>query len=205
MNLLEEELKAKGKSLKQVETTVTCKDGRKYKESCRGLVSESIEREHSRSNNRHFFVVDTSVDEAVCEVLPGLFIGSQDAATNFSELQRHGIQFILNVAVGVAPVNYDEITSKIMPIYDLPEFDIKGCFEEAVDYIKDSLKHASVLVHCNAGISRSGAVVAAYLIREARMPLDQALTVIRAARSVVKPNDGFMEQLRSYEREKLAL
>jgi hypothetical protein len=48
-----------------------------------------------------FMVVDTSPDGEAHMVQPGLFIGSQDAATDMAELQKHGITSIVNVAYGI--------------------------------------------------------------------------------------------------------
>eukprot|EP00667_Euglena_gracilis_P020988 EG_transcript_22834 len=49
------------------------------------------------------------------------------------------------------------------------------------------------------GMSRSGAVVAAYLMKHHSMLLRDALRVIRSRRPCVKPNKGFLQQLREYE------
>jgi protein-tyrosine phosphatase len=52
-----------------------------------------------------------------------------------------------------------------------------------------------------AGVSRSAAVVASYLVREEGMSLREALAVLVRARPAVRPNDGFIEQLQEVERE----
>ncbi|KAL5332671.1 protein-tyrosine phosphatase-like protein [Aspergillus crustosus] len=53
-----------------------------------------------------------------------------------------------------------------------------------------------VLVHCNQGISRSGAVVVAYMMRTFSIPYTNALALARESRSIVYPNIGFEYQLR---------
>ncbi|KAK7948585.1 protein-tyrosine phosphatase-like protein [Apiospora aurea] len=55
---------------------------------------------------------------------------------------------------------------------------------------------AKVLVHCMGGISRSPAVVAYYLMREEGMSLHDALGAIMKARPAMRPNDGFLRQLK---------
>lgn len=55
-----------------------------------------------------------------------------------------------------------------------------------------------MLVHCKMGISRSGSTVIAYAMKEQCWPLDVALSYVRDRRSIVKPNDGFMRQLHTY-------
>jgi hypothetical protein len=66
-------------------------------------------------------------------------------------------------------------------------------------------KHRSAgrttFVHCYQGVSRSGMVVAAYLMKQHGLKLDDALSRIRKKRPGVRPNAAFMELLRAWERE----
>lgn len=56
----------------------------------------------------------------------------------------------------------------------------------------------AVLVHCKMGISRSGSTVIAYAMKQQHWPMDVALAYVRDRRSIVKPNEGFMKQLQTY-------
>ena len=53
-----------------------------------------------------------------------------------------------------------------------------------------------VLVHCSAGISRSVAVVLAYLLEYSDMDLVDAYEYVQQRRPVACPNRGFMQQLK---------
>lgn len=55
-----------------------------------------------------------------------------------------------------------------------------------------------VLVHCAQGVSRSAAVVIAYLMRTYDMLLNDALALVTACRPCVSPNIGFIYQLTEY-------
>ncbi|WFC97488.1 hypothetical protein MYAM1_000202 [Malassezia yamatoensis] len=57
----------------------------------------------------------------------------------------------------------------------------------------------SVLVHCQAGCSRSVTIVAAYLMWSRDLRVEQALHVIRRQRPIAEPNDGFKKQLQMYQ------
>ena len=46
-------------------------------------------------------------------------------------------------------------------------------------------------MHCGAGVSRSAALVAMFLMRSRRWPAQRALAAVKAARSAVGVNDGF--------------
>ena len=70
-----------------------------------------------------------------------------------------------------------------------------------------------MLVHCNAGvsshidsiiiipgifqISRAPSVVIAYLIMYQGLAFDRAFTLVKSKRTHIKPNDGFIEQLKN--------
>lgn len=56
-----------------------------------------------------------------------------------------------------------------------------------------------MFVHCYAGVSRSSAIVAAYLMWKYRWTLDKTLAFLVYKRIVAKPNNGFIEQLRQIE------
>jgi len=53
-----------------------------------------------------------------------------------------------------------------------------------------------VLVHCMAGISRSSTIVIAYLIVRRGWSFEKAYEHVRTARPTIRPNDGFMQQLK---------
>jgi protein tyrosine phosphatase len=57
----------------------------------------------------------------------------------------------------------------------------------------------AVLVHCEAGISRSATTVIAYLMKFHNMTLGQAFQHTKERRRIINPNTGFVEQLRRFE------
>lgn len=57
----------------------------------------------------------------------------------------------------------------------------------------------TVFVHCDAGISRSGMVAVAYLMRRDGLSRDEALQLLRNRREVVRPNQAFMALLTEWE------
>ena len=56
-----------------------------------------------------------------------------------------------------------------------------------------------MLVHCNAGVSRSATFVIAYLMQHEGMSFEQAFRYLRTKRDKTCPNPGFVSQLKKYE------
>lgn len=59
-----------------------------------------------------------------------------------------------------------------------------------------------VLVHCQAGMSRSATVAAAFLMNELELDPEDAVQVVRDARPVVDPSETFWHQLGVYHQAK---
>lgn len=72
-----------------------------------------------------------------------------------------------------------------------------GChLEPIVAFVHEHrARCGAVLVHCGAGISRSGAACCAVLMHRHAIGRDAALARVRRARQWVRPNDHFMEVL----------
>ena len=61
-----------------------------------------------------------------------------------------------------------------------------------------------VLVHCEAGISRSPTICMAYIMRTERRQLEEAFDIIKQRRELISPNFSFMGQLLQFESEVLS-
>jgi hypothetical protein len=59
----------------------------------------------------------------------------------------------------------------------------------------------TVFVHCEAGVSRSGLVAAAYFMWRNHWPRDRALAFLRTTRPIVNPNPAFMDLLSVWEHD----
>ncbi|KAL0162868.1 hypothetical protein M9458_042264, partial [Cirrhinus mrigala] len=68
--------------------------------------------------------------------------------------------------------------------------------------VKDS--NGRVLVHCQAGISRSATICLAYLMKKKRVRLEEAFEFVKQRRSIISPNFSFMGQLLQFESQVLA-
>ncbi|EJD55453.1 dual specificity protein phosphatase 12 [Auricularia subglabra TFB-10046 SS5] len=130
------------------------------------------------------------------EIQPGLFLGPWEAAFEDDDLRRAGVTHILSVMrLGrlAAPAGIEQ---REIPALDSPKFDLLSHFPDGIRFIRRALEaDGKVLVHCQAGISRSATIVAAYLMYTQRLTPGAALAIIRARRSCIHPNVGFLQQL----------
>merc|ERR1719320_21687 len=100
------------------------------------------------------------------------------------------------------PTKVEGIVYVQFPFEDAKESDISTCFKEAHKVIENALykRKVGVLVHCNAGVSRSATVVVSYIMQKLRLRYIDALTLVRKYRQVVYPNPGFAKQLQALEK-----
>uniref|UniRef100_A0A6B2LMX6 protein-tyrosine-phosphatase n=1 Tax=Arcella intermedia TaxID=1963864 RepID=A0A6B2LMX6_9EUKA len=75
---------------------------------------------------------------------------------------------------------------------------------EAILFLHEAL-HAgqNALIHCGQGKSRSGAMLVAFLMAKMGLSYDEALAVAKSKRPIIKPNQGFEDQLRKFESSQL--
>ena len=96
-----------------------------------------------------------------------------------------------------------ELTYLKLDVVDLPSSDIlKLCRDHDTNtFIENGRKSGGVLVHCQAGVSRSATVAATYLMCSLKIPFKKALASLQIARPIVYPNIGFRAQLNVLDRE----
>lgn len=185
-----EALKSKSKNLKHVSTRVTLPNGQVLCEDG----SKIVLREQS-----HGFVVDTKPDFQIGEIEERLLLSSQDVANDETLLSQYKISHVLNVS-GSPSTKYPGVNYCEIPLLDLPEQSLNECFSACFDFVEDGMKTGRVLVHCNAGVSRSVSIVIAFLIKNRNLSFNEAFTIVKTARPSAKPNEGFLKQLTMYER-----
>jgi dual specificity phosphatase 12 len=86
------------------------------------------------------------------------------------------------------PVIPEELNIKheFLLLEDNAQTDLLSILDEAYTFINDALKpneegkvEGKVLVHCLQGISRSGAVIMGYVMKELNLGYDEALELVR--------------------------
>ncbi|XP_076674977.1 dual specificity protein phosphatase 19 [Andrena cerasifolii] len=172
--------------LKSCKTVVTTALGHRY---------EEVNGEKRELPAATPFVVDDTPDLQIACVTPGLFLSSQDPVANIEILQEHEILRILSIGVE-ATVKFDGIKYYYCDLLDLPESDISLAIEKCGKIINEN-RGENILVHCNAGVSRSPAIVISYLMTAEKLSYSEAHDKVKKVRNCIRPNEGFVKQLRA--------
>ena len=86
-----------------------------------------------------------------------------------------------------------------VPLRDDENENLLRHISDAYAFMKRFKSQNSIMVHCNAGISRSAAIICAFLMMDMKYSLDKALEMVKSARSQASPNPGFLKQLKVLE------
>ncbi|VTJ77904.1 Hypothetical predicted protein [Marmota monax] len=141
------------------------------------------------------------------EILPGLFLGPYSSAmkSKLPILQKHGITHIIcirqNIEANFIKPNFQQLFRYlVLDIADNPVENIIRFFPMSKEFIDGSLQTGGkVLVHGNAGISRSAAFVIAYIMETFGVKYRDAFAYVQERRFCINPNAGFVHQLQEYE------
>lgn len=143
-------------------------------------------------------------EDELNEVFPNVFVGSIAAAADADGLVALGITHIVAATqFGDASKFHagdDRFEYLVVDVDDLPEQPIHRHFVQAGNFVQGAIDGGGrVLVHCNAGRSRSVSLVIAWLLRHQRYAdVDAALAMIRSNRPQANPNPDFLRQLRAF-------
>jgi hypothetical protein len=147
-----------GIKLKHVVTKVRNVDGSVV------LVDGDTETRTNRENT----IIEAATDETIGFVMPTVGICAHDAVLNRDVLYRNKVTHILNVAFG-ANAFPDEFLYKTVSLLDTDAEPLtEVVLNECLGFIDDAIDNPSnvnvIVVHCNMGVSRSAAILMAWLI-----------------------------------------
>ena len=140
------------------------------------------------------------------EILPGLWQGPEEFPEDL--ISEAELTHVLTVtddrsspsdAKAAATRGYLHIQ-----LADLPSQDLFSILPQAIEFIHSArVAGGSVLVHCHHGVSRSGAVILAYLCAHLGATVFQAWHfVLKVCGKCSAPNNGFESQLLEFERNR---
>jgi len=139
------------------------------------------------------------------EILPGLWLGNRNAAMDIQWLRDQQIDTIFNCTKDI-PFKQDSAPRLYrVPLDDnLQPEEIRNLehwsYELAYKIAKERAEGHRILVHCAAGVQRSAATIAIYLIATYRCTTDEAIAFIKSKRPIAFfGNANFYNSIKGFE------
>ncbi|BGP13312.1 hypothetical protein JCM10213_001501 [Rhodosporidiobolus nylandii] len=138
------------------------------------------------------------------EILPGLYVGPFQPSWKLDVLQSLGVTHILCIAESREQHLFKakfpgQFVYHIEEIRDADDQNLIRIFPTARNFINSAIMAGGrVLVHCGDGISRSPAIVTAYVMIETGLNHEDAFAFVQARRFCVAPRTEFVHQLEAY-------
>lgn len=162
-------------------------------EECKSNLFEEERGFHSVFNE---YPVDTHA--LPDEIIPKcLFLGSLESAIE-PLLEIFGIRHVLvcGASLPLLCATNTSIVYHRIPLSDSLDEDILRYLPDACRFISNcSANSQPVLVHCQAGVSRSASICIAYIMKSQRLPLPEALEMVKKRRPCISPNENFIDAL----------
>lgn len=138
------------------------------------------------------------------EIVPNLWLGNIRAATDETFLKNANIQVVFNCTKDL-PFHPSVKRRYRVPVDDnLQEAEIRNMelwsYEIVVKLMNEYKAGRPILVHCAAGMQRSPAVIAMFLIATRGMTADQAMAFIKQKRPIAfTPSANFENAIRGFQ------
>lgn len=115
---------------------------------------------------------------------------------NIANIYKYNITHILNIN-NDEDITLEGITQKTIHINDGD--DIACYFEETFQWINNAIiNNGTILVHCQAGISRSPTIIIAYLMKRDKLKYKDAYLLVKDIRPIIDPCLLYHIQLENY-------
>lgn len=138
------------------------------------------------------------------EIIPGLWLGNAVAAADGKFLVDKKIRAVFNCTKNLPFHEAARIRYRIPVDDNLQQEEIRNMelwAFESVYKVRLEHKMGPVFVHCHAGMQRSAAVVAMYLIATQNLQTEQAIRYIRERRPIAfTPAPNFLKSITGFEK-----
>lgn len=158
--------------------------------------------EESKRAGKGFF---EAMSLPICQVETYLYIGNKPGARNRALLHEHNIKRVVQIQdTETRPFFPGQFKYLTFDVFDESFGNISAVLPLALPFISQGIEmQESVFVHCDAGSSRSGAVIVAYLMASRGLSYVEGLKQARDARACIAPNTGFRQQITDIPAEEL--
>jgi len=142
--------------------------------------------------------------ESFSPINPFLSVGVRPTTSDLGPLEAAGVTHVVSCLESHehAKVAFLQrhFQTLFLPARDGMTQDLSHAFPRFFDFA-DKAHDGRLLVHCQAGVSRSGTLATAWVMRTQQLSFFEAVTTVRKRRPRVLPNIGFASQLQRLEHE----
>ena len=127
-----------------------------------------------------------------------IYLGDDEGALKIKSFETEKINNVLSITD--SPPNYPEelkINHKTVNLKDCLSINIIPFLKECIDFIENSDK---IYVHCSCGISRSPAIVIAYLMWKTHSRFSQVYNFVQKRRPCIELSIVLLNQLKKFEK-----
>jgi len=154
-----------------------------------------ITEQHKREARLAYFGANVSRMSA-CLTMGGALVAVDRAA-----LAQANVSLVINAAADVVPSAFRHEGVPYIALYvtDSASTELSAVFPALCSAIQAAESSGrTAFVHCHQGVSRSGAIICAYLMYRWGLSADDAILAARKCRGTVSPNAGFRVQLHQW-------
>lgn len=145
---------------------------------------------------------DDNLDVCVDLIDDNLYLGNVSCARDSNTLEKLQITHILTIDLVPLPraiLDRPKLTFKFVKLADVPKEDLISILPTTNDFIKQAIADGgTILVHCYFGMSRSAAIVIAYVMEKYGLCYEEAFSLVKCKRRFISPNVGFVAQLKLF-------
>lgn len=147
--------------------------------------------------------IGRALNTPIHKITDFLYIGNRTILENPDLLRTENIKRIVQLLdFRIEPLPEFEFLH--IQLTDSEEQSLDQALSLALRFIHLSILNGEkVVVHCNAGVSRSGSIVIAYIMAAYRLNFPKALSIVQEKRACVDPNPGFTRYLSNINLESL--
>ncbi len=142
----------------------------------------------------------TNTNNECSHIIDNIYISNYKSSINKSFLISNKFTHIINCAYGsksFTPCYFNEITYLNIDLKDDGNINISNAIIKFINFVKEVSENENnkILIHCAEGVSRSPALVSAYLMWKCNMDCISAVNFVKSKRNCIDINLGFMFQL----------
>lgn len=153
--------------------------------------------------SRGFILCRKEWDEDVSQCIAGfLYVGNRYFSDNAEGMRNLGITHVISIRGIASNVTYKTHKGfkyyRVVGVQDSSGVDITKHLDPVLQFLDTMKANDKILVHCQAGVSRSAAFAIACLMHKFDWNLEQAYLTVFAARPHIRPQKYFLQMIHVY-------